>query len=124
MQPAGFKAENALNNPSSSMGMSGPAYAGEIPPRDRVNHRLEAAKQDMLPRVKLEIPSISQRPFSPAQPLVGPGHLGEAAGSSFGHDHRDEHEREETSDDDKDMMGSDDNNRSPSLEKKKMKRFR
>ncbi|KAJ5747988.1 uncharacterized protein N7511_009684 [Penicillium nucicola] len=125
MQPAGFKAENALNTPSQSMGMSGPVYAGEIS-RDKVNHRLEAAKQDMLPRVKLEIPSINQHPFSSAQPLVGPGHVGETAGSSFGHDHPEDHDREETisPDDDKDMMGSDDNNRSPSLEKKKMKRFR
>jgi hypothetical protein len=124
MQPAGYKAENALSHPSQSMSMSGPAY-GEIS-RDKINHRLEAAKQDMLPRVKLEIPSINQRPFSPGQPLVGPGHLDETAGSSFGHDHRDDHDREETisPDDDKDMMGSDDNNRSPSMEKKKMKRFR
>jgi hypothetical protein len=89
---------------------------------------LEAAKQDMLPRVKLEIPSLNQRIF-PTQPLVGHrGHPEETVVSSFAgsHEPRDDHGRESTvsPDDDKDMMGSDDNNRSPSMEKKKMKRFR
>ncbi|KAJ5964522.1 Homeodomain [Penicillium vulpinum] len=127
MQPVGFKAENALNNPvAQPVSMGSAPYLGRDVSRDTVNQRLEAAKQDMLPRVKLEIPSLNQRVFSSVQPLVGPGHHEEAGISSFsGHDSRDDHERESTisPDDDKDIMGSDDN-RSPSMEKKKMKRFR
>ncbi|KAF4761433.1 hypothetical protein N7455_000633 [Penicillium solitum] len=128
MQPAGYKAENALNNPvAQPVSMGSAPYLERDVSRDTVNHRLEAAKQDMLPRVKLEIPSLNQRGFSTVQPLVGHGDHPEETGSSFSgpHDPRDDHERESTisPDDDKDMMGSDDN-RSPSMEKKKMKRFR
>jgi hypothetical protein len=132
MQPAGYKAGNALTHPETQpVSMSGSAsYAGrEVSSRDTVNRRLEAAKQDMLPRVKLEIPSLNQRVFSTTQPLVGHGgHPEETVVSSFAgsHDPRDDHDRELTvsPDDDRDMMGSDDNNISPSMEKKKMKRFR
>lgn len=130
MHPAGFKAENALNNPvAQSVSMGSAPYLGrDVSVPETVNRRLEAAKQDMLPRVKLEIPSLNQRVFSTVQPLVGPGHPEEMGVSSFSAPHgpRDDHERESTCspDDDKDMMGSDDNNRSPSMEKKKMKRFR
>ncbi|KAJ5788427.1 Homeodomain [Penicillium paradoxum] len=131
MHSAGFKAENALNNPVPqplSMG-SAPYLGRDVSGPETVNHRLEAAKQDMLPRVKLEIPSLNQRVFSTIQPLVGHGgHHEETGVSSFSapHDPRDDHDRDSASspDDDKDMMGSDDNNRSPSMEKKKMKRFR
>lgn len=128
MQPTGYKAENALNNPvAQPVSMSSAPYLERDVSRDTVNHRLEAAKQDMLPRVKLEIPSLNQRGFSTVQPLVGHGDHPEETGSSFSgpHDPRDDHDRESTisPDDDKDMMGSDDN-RSPSMEKKKMKRFR
>jgi hypothetical protein len=127
MQPTGYKAENALNNQAQPVSMGSAPYLERDASRDTVNHRLEAAKQDMLPRVKLEIPSLNQRGFSAVQPLVGHGgHPEETGASSFsGHDPRDDHERESTisPDDDKDMMGSDDN-RSPSMEKKKMKRFR
>ena len=132
MQPSGYKAENALSHPGAQpVSMPGSAsYSGrEVTSRDTINHRLEAAKQDMLPRVKLEIPSLNQRAFATTQPLVGHGgHPEETVVSSFAgsHEPRDDHERESTvsPDDDKDMMGSDDNNRSPSMEKKKMKRFR
>jgi hypothetical protein len=131
MQPAGYKAENALINPvAQSVSMGSAPYLGrDVSARDAVNPRLEAAKQDMLPSVKLEIPSLDQRIFATAQPLVGhSGHPEETGVSSFSapHDPRNDHERESTisPDDDKDMMGSDDNNTSPSMEKKKMKRFR
>lgn len=131
MQPAGFHAEHALNNSVAqpvSMG-SAPYLGRDVSAQETVNHRLEAAKQDMLPRVKLEIPSLNQRIFATTQPLVGHGgHHEETGVSSFSapHDPRDDHERESTisPDDDKDIMGSDDNNTSPSMEKKKMKRFR
>ncbi|CAI7662000.1 unnamed protein product [Penicillium glandicola] len=131
MQPTGYKAENALNNQAAQpVSMGSAPYLGRDVSRDTVNHRLEAAKQDMLPRVKLEIPSINQRVFSTAQSLIGhTGHPEETGVSSFSgsHDPRDDREREErestiSPDDDKDMMGSDDNT-SPSM-KKKMKRFR
>lgn len=131
MQPAAYKAGNALTHPETQpVSMPSPAsYSREVTSRDTINHRLEAAKQDMLPRVKLEIPSLNQRVFSTNQPLVGHGgRPDETVVSSFAgsHDPRDDHDRESTvsPDDYKDMMGSDDNNRSPSMEKKKMKRFR
>lgn len=130
MQSTGHRAENALgHSEAQSSGMAVPYSAREVSSRDAINHRLEAAKQDMLPRVKLEIPSLNQRVFSTTQPLVGHGgHSEETVVSSFAgsHDPRDDHGPESTvsPDDDKDMMGSDDNNTSPSMEKKKMKRFR
>lgn len=132
MQPTGHRAENALGHSGaqpSGMAASVPYPGRDVSSRDTINHRLEAAKQDMLPRVKLEIPSLNQRVFSATQPLVGHGgHSEETVVSSFAgsHDPRDDHGPESTvsPDDDKDMMGSDDNNRSPSMEKKKMKRFR
>ncbi|KAJ5348285.1 Homeodomain [Penicillium brevicompactum] len=132
MQPTGHRAENALGHSGaqpSGMAASVPYPGRDVSSRDTINHRLEAAKQDMLPGVKLEIPSLNQRVFSATQPLVGHGgHSEETVVSSFAgsHDPRDDHGPESTvsPDDDKDMMGSDDNNRSPSMEKKKMKRFR
>ena len=132
MQSTEYKAEDALPHAGaqpSGMAASGSFARSETSSRDTINRRLEAAKQDMLPRVKLQIPSLDQRVFSTIQPLVGQGgHSEETGVSSFAgsHDPRDDHGPESTvsPDDDKDMMGSDDNNRSPSMEKKKMRRFR
>lgn len=130
MQSTEYKAKDDLPHGGAqpSVAGSGP-FSSETSSRDPVNRRLEAAKQDMLPRVKLQIPSLDQRVFSTTQPLVGHGgHSEETGVSSFAgsHDPRDDHGPESTvsPDDDKDMMGSDDNNRSPSMEKKKMRRFR
>ncbi|KAJ5543138.1 hypothetical protein N7535_005567 [Penicillium sp. DV-2018c] len=130
MQLAGYKAEDSINPVAQSDSMGSATYPRRmVSPRAAVNSRLEAAKQEMLPRVKLEIPSLDQRIFSTSQPLVGHGgHPGETGVSSFSapQDPRNDHEKESTvdPDDDKDMMASDDNNTSPSMEKKKMKRFR
>lgn len=129
MQPAEHKAENALNHSGvpSSMAIAASPTGRKISSRSTVNPRLEAAKQDMLPRVKLDIPSLNTRDFPAIQPLVGHARYPEAKDSSFesSQESRDD-ERDSTvsPDDDKDMMGSDDNMKSPSMDKKKMKRFR
>lgn len=128
MQPAVQKAENTLNHSEGPSGMAIAASPSvrKVSSRTTLNPRLEAAKQDMLPRVKLDIPSLNSRNFPAIQPLVGHAGYPEAKDSSFASSHESrEDERDSTvsPDDDKDM-GSDDNMKSPSMDKKKMKRFR
>lgn len=123
MQRAGFKAENALTTPVPvSTAASVPYSGGEI---SHQRPRLE--RDDMLPRVKLEIPGGNEANYVMARPHVGAGHLGDSTDVSMSVDEKDSHDNESTvspTDEREGTAGPDDSQTSPSLEKKKMKRFR
>lgn len=130
MQRTGAKAENALPTPVPvSTAGSGPYSGREISPRGTVGQRYENRRDGLLPRVKLEIPGDNSANFAVSRPQLGAGHLGEAQGASqLGlEDAKDEHDKESTispSDEREQTVGADESQQSPSLEKKKMKRFR
>ncbi|KAJ5090500.1 hypothetical protein N7532_009184 [Penicillium argentinense] len=127
MQRAGATAENASTTPmpvhTSSTAASG-SYGGEIPSRGLESH----GREDLLPRVKLEIPGLNQINYGMSQqPHGGSGHVGEASDASqVSLNAKDQHDQESTvspSDERADTVDTEDS-KSPSLEKKKMKRFR
>jgi hypothetical protein len=78
--------------------------------------------------MKLEIPGGSNTNYAMSQPQVGFGRSGESTSAcQSALDANDDHDKESTispSDEKGEMIGDDESNRSPSLEKKKMKRFR
>ena len=123
MQRAGFRAENALTTPVPvSTAASGPYSGGEIP-----HQRTGIERNDMLPRVKLEIPGGNEANYVMARPHVGAGHLGNSTNVSMSVDEKDSYDNESTvspTDEREGTAGPDDSQTSPSLEKKKMKRFR
>ncbi|KAJ5675737.1 hypothetical protein N7462_008634 [Penicillium macrosclerotiorum] len=128
MQRAGTTAENALTTPVPVRAAApGPYRGGEIPSLDAVGLRPVASRDDLLPRVKLEIPGKSHTNFAISQLQAGPGRFGEAHAPPSALDASDELDKESTispTDDRAETVASDENNKSPSLEKKKMKRFR
>jgi hypothetical protein len=123
MQRAGVKAENALTTPMPvSMAGSGPYSGGEIPLQ-----RPGVERDNMLPRVKMEIPDSNSANYAMARPCLGAGHLGESTNASMSLDEKDDHDNTSTvspTDEREGTEGPDDSQSSPSLEKKKMKRFR
>lgn len=126
MHRTGFKAENALTTSvPASNATSGPYPGGEIS-----LHRPGIERNDMLPRVKLEIPSANSANsanYATPRPHVGAGHLGESTNASMSLDEKDDRDNESTvspTDEREGTAGPDDSQRSQSLEKKKMKRFR
>ncbi|CEJ55311.1 hypothetical protein PMG11_01575 [Penicillium brasilianum] len=131
MQRTGATAENALPTPVPIPGItagSGSYREGEIPSREAVNQRSGGGREDLLPRMKLEIPGGGNTNHAMSQPQVGFGRSGEPMGTSQSVlEANDDHDKESTispSDEKGEMIGDDESNRSPSLEKKKMKRFR
>jgi hypothetical protein len=78
--------------------------------------------------MKLEIPGGGNTNYAMSQPQVGFGRSGEPMGTSQSVlEANDDHDKESTispSDEKGEVIGDDESNRSPSLEKKKMKRFR
>lgn len=127
MQPAGVKAENALTTspmPGSTTG-SGPYPEGEILSRGTEAQRSAASREALLPRVKLEIPG-DRTDLSMSQHVVSDQHGGSMSDNQMDFDKEDP-DRESTispSDERGDAVGSDDDSKMSSLEKKKMKRFR
>ncbi|KAJ5175417.1 uncharacterized protein N7482_001294 [Penicillium canariense] len=126
MQRTGMTAENALPSPLPvSMG-SGAYPEGEISSREAVSPRPEMGRKVFLPRVTLEIPgSNTNRTTSPQVGFSRPGESTSAVESGL--NANEDHDKESTispSDEKDEMMEDDESNRSPSLEKKKMKRFR
>lgn len=131
MQRPGVTAENALPTPVSipvSMAGSGSYRQGEIPSREAVHQRLGDRREELLPRMKLEIPGGGNTGYAMSQPQVGFGRSGESMSASQSTlEANDDHDKESTvspSGDKGEVTGDDESNRSPSLEKKKMKRFR
>ncbi|KAJ5565175.1 hypothetical protein N7513_001417 [Penicillium frequentans] len=127
MQPAGVRAENALTTspmPGSSTG-SGPYPEGEILSRGTEAQRSTASREALLPRVKLEIPG-DRADLSMSQQVVSDQH-GESLSDNQMDFDKEDPDRESTispSDERGDAVGSDDDSKMSSLEKKKMKRFR
>ncbi|KAJ5300644.1 uncharacterized protein N7443_005646 [Penicillium atrosanguineum] len=125
MQRAGFKAENALTPPVPvSTAASRPYSGGEIS-----HERPDMARDEMLPRVKLEIPGGNGANFAIARPRVGAGHFGDSTDALMSVNEKDGHDNDNEStvsptDEREGTVGPDDSQTSPSLEKKKMKRFR
>jgi hypothetical protein len=78
--------------------------------------------------MKLEIPGGGSTNYAMSQPQVEFGRSGESSNvSQSALEANDGHDKESTispSDEKGEMIGDDESNRSPSLEKKKMKRFR
>lgn len=122
MQPDAPRAENALNASPvpGSMAASAPYSGGEIPPHE-AGAQPSATREELLPRVKLEIPGDNSG-FSMSQPQGGSDQQGEEMDYDAGEDHEGEFTVSPT-DERGDAAGSDGDHRS-SLEKKKMKRFR
>ncbi|CAI7571261.1 unnamed protein product [Penicillium pancosmium] len=129
MQRAGAKAENASTTPVPSTTASSATYGGEIPSHNSFNPAAGTGRDDALPRVKLEIPGRSYADFSMSSSQGGSTHLGEMSDASqLGLDSKDEHDHDRDStispsDERGDTLDGDES-KSPSLEKKKMKRFR
>jgi hypothetical protein len=123
MHRTGLKAENALTTSvPASNAASGPYPGGEISLQ-----RPGIERHDMLPRVKLEIPSANSANYAMPRLHDGAGHLGESTNASMSLDEKDDRDNESTvspTDEREGTAGPDDSQRSPSLEKKKMKRFR
>jgi hypothetical protein len=131
MQRNGVTAENALPTPVPIPGNtagSGSYREGEISSREALNQRLGGGREEMLPRMKLEIPGGGSTNYTMSQPQVEFGRSGESTNASQSAlEANDDHDKESTispSDEKGEMIGDDESNRSPSLEKKKMKRFR
>lgn len=93
-----------------------------MPSRDSIIHRED------LPRVKLEIPGGNGGNVSISRPQMGAGHLGDDTHSQMGlEEAQDEHDKDSSispSDEKDESMGGDERHTSPTLDKKKMKRFR
>lgn len=128
MQQAGAKAENASSTPVTSTSSTSASYGGEIPSRSPFNSTAGAERGDTPPRVKLEIPGRSYHDFSMSSSQGGSSHLGDnmSEASQLGLEMGDEQDKESTispSDERGDTFDGEDS-KSPSLEKKKMKRFR
>ncbi|KAJ5631624.1 uncharacterized protein N7484_011724 [Penicillium longicatenatum] len=127
MQSAGVKAENALTTspmPGSSAGL-GSYPEGEILSRGTDGQRSAASREALLPRVKLEIPG-DRTDLSMSQQVVSDQHGEPMSDNQMDFDKEDP-DRESTispSDERGDAVGSDEDSKVSSLEKKKMKRFR
>ncbi|KAJ5681601.1 uncharacterized protein N7477_001541 [Penicillium maclennaniae] len=118
MQRAGFKAENASTTPVPVSTAASGAYFG----REISHQRPGIKRDDMLPRVKLEIPGLNDANFAMARPHLGASHLGDSTNDSMSLDEKDSHDHESTvspTDEKEGTTGPDDIQTSPSLEKKK-----
>ncbi|KAF3387001.1 hypothetical protein F1880_000078 [Penicillium rolfsii] len=131
MQRTGITAGNALPTPvpiSGSTAGSGSYREGEMPAREALNQRPGGGREDILPRMKLEIPDGGSTNYAMSQLQTEFGRSGESTNASqTALESNDDHDKESTmspSDEKGETIGDDGNNRSPSLEKKKMKRFR
>lgn len=120
------KAENALATPVP-MGATGSSQCPgnrEMSSQNSILHRSGTARDD-LPRVKLQIPVGNGGNSPMSRPQVG--HLGDDTTEMSLEDGQDVHGKEcsiSPSDDKDESMGGDESHRSPTLDKKKMKRFR
>ena len=128
MWPAGPKAEDTSTSSAPGRTSQAGLYSeGEIPSDDPLAHKSGAEKVGSLPRVKLEIPGGNEA-GSTSRPQTGSDHLGETMDTSqLDFDTKHETDQESTvspSDDKSEAGGGEGSHRSPSLEKKKMKRFR
>lgn len=129
MHHSGMKAENALANPVSVSTNGSSLYPGgrEMQSRDSIFHRSATPREDLL-RVKLEIPGGNGGNVSMSRPQVGAGHLEDDTHASQMslEDGQDEHDKDSSisPSDEKDEAMGDESHRSPTLDKKKMKRFR
>jgi len=123
-EPASAKAENALTTPTSV----GKAESGLYSRREIPLGRPAIEKDNILSPVKLQIPSEKSENYTMARPYIGAGHHGESTNASMGLNEDDDHDMESTAsptDERERTAGADDSQMwSPSLEKKKMKRFR
>lgn len=128
MHRSGVKAENALATPVPVSTAGSSLYpGGEISSRDTIIQRAGAPRDDLLPRVKLEIPGGNGGSLSMSRPQVGAGHQEDTDASRMSLDEAKEYDKDSTispSDEKDEGMGGDESHRSPSLDKKKMKRFR
>lgn len=131
MQRPGVAAENALPTPLSiSASMAGPGSyrEGEISSREAVNPRFGEGREEPLPRMRLEIPGGGNTIYPMPQPQVGFGRPAESTSTSQSTlGANEDHDKDSTispTEEKGEMSGDDESNRSPSLEKKKMKRFR
>lgn len=123
MHQTGVQAETALPAAGPSL-YSG----GQTSSRDTGVQRSGISRSDLLPRVKLEIPGGNGGSLTMSQSQVGAGHHEDMNSSQMLlDDAKDEHDKESSlspSDEKDETMGEDENQRSPILDKKKMKRFR
>ena len=123
MQRAGVKAEIAMATPVpvTTAGFR-PSFGRQISLQ-----RPGIERDDMLPPVKLEIPGGNSANYAMARSHIGAGHLGKSTNASMSLDEKDDHDSESTVSQTDERQGTaraDDSQRSPSLETKKMKRFR
>lgn len=127
MQQAGAKAENASTAPVPVSTTASASYGGEIPSQSVYSQATGTGREDLLPRVRLEIPGGRHADFSMSSSQGVSGHLGDMSDTSqLGLDTKEDQDRESTispSDERGDTYDGEDS-KSPSLEKKKMKRFR
>lgn len=133
MQPFS-KAENSSDTssrPGSTIGSGSTGHSdGEMALHHQFTQRPEIGRDDLLPRMKLEIPGGDSTDPSLPRSMAGPNHGGEAPhhpNFELDLDMKEEQDRDSSmspSDDRGETAGSDDIYTSPSLEKKKMKRFR
>ncbi|KAJ5929634.1 hypothetical protein N7454_006584 [Penicillium verhagenii] len=127
MQPAVVKAENALTTPPmlGAPTATAPFPEGEILSQGTEAQPSSATREILLPRPKLEIPD-HQMDLSISQQTISDQH-GDAMNVEPMSFDKEDHDRESTispSDERGDAVGSEDDSRMTSLEKKKMKRFR
>ncbi|KAJ5935612.1 hypothetical protein N7466_005159 [Penicillium verhagenii] len=127
MQPAVVKAENALTTPPmlGASTVAAPFPEGEILSQGTGAQPSPATRETLLPRPKLEIPD-HQMDLSMPQQTISDQH-GDAMNVEPMSFDKEDHDRESTispSDERGDAVGSEDDSRMTSLEKKKMKRFR
>ncbi|KAJ5731114.1 uncharacterized protein N7483_005622 [Penicillium malachiteum] len=122
-QLASMNAENAFNTASNPVSMSGSgSYSeGKILSRDTESQRPSTTKEDLLSRVKLDIPGANS-----SYSMFQPRNESEDLEKDMDLDVKEDPDREFTispSDEKGDTAGSDGDNKS-SIDRKKMKRFR
>lgn len=128
------KTENSSDTssrPGSTIGSTSGGHSdNEMALHNQLVHRHELGRDDLLPRMKLDIPGGGNTDPSLPRSMAGPDDREGATNHSnfdLHLDMKDEHDRDSSmspSDDRGETAGSDDIYTSPSLEKKKMKRFR
>lgn len=125
MQQAGAKAENAPTTSAPVITAGSASYGGEIPSRSIFSQPAGTGRDNTLPRVQMDIPEKRHGDFSMSSSQTGSSYLGDASDASqMGLDSRDDQDNESTVSPTDERGDDGEESKSPSLEKKKMKRFR
>lgn len=125
MQQAGAKAENAPTTSAPVITAGSASYGGEIPSRSIFSQPAGTGRDNTLPRVQMDVPEKRHGDFSMSSSQTGSSYLGDASDASqMGLDSRDDQDNESTVSPTDERGDDGEESKSPSLEKKKMKRFR